>query len=157
MSGLRRALRLCLFVLLATGQAASANPPLTVESPWIREAPPGSPVLAGYLVVHNPGRKPQTIAGVQSPDFGAVEIHRSYVEDGIAKMAPVDMLEIQAGGKAVLEPEGYHLMLFRPARALQAGDTASLVLVTAAGERVTVKVPVIRQPGEDGHEHHHHH
>ncbi len=154
---MRGVLRLCLFVLLAAGQTAWATPPLTVESPWIREAPPGAPVLAAYLVVHNPGRKAQTIAGVQSPDFGAVEIHRSYVEDGIAKMAPVDLLEIEAGGNVILEPEGYHLMLFRPVRALKAGDTTSLVLVTVDGERVTVEVPVVRMSGDDGHEHHHHH
>lgn len=151
-----KTLLLSLFLLFTGLQPAWAEAVLTVESPWIREAPPGSPVHAAYMIIRNPGQAPQTLAGVQSPDFGAIEVHRSYVEDGVAKMEPVDSLEIASGGSAVLEPEGYHLMLFRPARALKAGDQATLVLLTTNGERVSVEVPVIRKSGDDGDAHQHH-
>lgn len=99
-----------------------------VEDGWIREAPPGAAVMAGYLRLHNDSRQPLRCDGVEGADFGAAELHRTVVEDGQSRMLRDQIIEVPAGGKAILEPGGLHLMLFRPQRELRAGDQTTLTL-----------------------------
>jgi len=47
-------------------------------------------VLAGYLTLHNPGDRAVTVVGAESPDFERVEIHRTELRDGVARMRPGD-------------------------------------------------------------------
>jgi periplasmic copper chaperone A len=44
-------------------------------------------------------------------------------------------LPIAPGASAMLEPGGWHLMLFDPARPLKAGDTVALTLTCGSGGR----------------------
>ncbi len=138
------------FCTVAPAQTDGA---LQVTDPWIREAPPGATVLAGYLTLSNTTDSPLVIETVSSPDFQAVEIHRSWVEGGIARMQPVSELTIPAAGSIELAPGSYHLMLFRPVQPLTAGDTVALRLQTADGACVTVTAPVLRQTESSAHQH----
>jgi copper(I)-binding protein len=124
---------------------AQANGTLQVTGQWIREAPPGAAVLAGYLTLSNNSDAPIVIEAVSSPAFQAVEIHRSWIEDGIARMQPVPALTIPAAGSISLAPGSYHLMLISPVQALSAGDSVTLLLQRADGACVTVTAPVLRQ------------
>ena len=114
-------------------RSATADDNLSVTGAWIREAPPTASVHAGYLTLANNGSEGIVITGVYSPDYGAAEIHRSWVEDGIARMAVIEQLPLAPGETVRLEPGGNHLMLFRPQRELRAGDTVALRLGTASG------------------------
>ena len=67
---------------------------IEVSDAWIREAPPGSTVLAGYLTIHNHGSMPVTISGVSGEDFSSIEIHRIVTEDGMSRMQRAGALEI---------------------------------------------------------------
>ena len=116
--------------------------------PGSGQPPPGSTVLAGYMTISNPGQAAITLSSVSSPDFRAVEVHRTVVEDSVARMLPVGQLEISAGSQVVLEPGSFHLMLFDPARALTAGDTVTLLLHTNHGVCVTAQAPVVRAAGD---------
>ena len=146
-------LSLILLTFLAT---AMAGPAVVVEGQWIREAPPTSTVLAAYMVLKNTSDTPLAITRIDSPDFGNSQIHRTVVEDGIAKMLPVEKLQLSAHGSETLEPGGLHLMLFDPLRALRDGDTVILVVHDDTGDSVTVQTPVVRNTDETGHAHHHH-
>jgi hypothetical protein len=126
-----------------------------VEAPWIREAPPGATVLAAYMVLSNSADTQSMITRIESPDFRDTRIHRTVVEDGVAKMLSVEHLQVPAHGSVTLEPGGMHLMLFDPLRPLQAGDTVTLVVHESNGDSVTVQAPVVRMTGEDDHAHHH--
>jgi copper(I)-binding protein len=146
---------LIIVILLAATSLAGADSGLQVSEPWIREAPPTSRVLAGYLTLVNTGDNTVTVTAISSPDFKNAEIHRTVIEEGIARMLPVKQLEVPAGGQLMLEPGGYHLMLFDPLRTLTAGETVTLIIHLDNGNQISAMAPVIRKTGED-HSHHHH-
>jgi copper(I)-binding protein len=144
-----------ILTLLAGISPASADPDLQISEPWIREAPPAARVLAGYLTLLNTGGSTITVTAISSPDFEGAEIHRTVIEDGVARMLPVNQLEIPASGQLTLEPGGLHLMLFDPQRPLAEGDSATLTIHCGNGSNLTTTAPVIRKTGEDHSQHHH--
>jgi len=128
-------------VLASAG--AAACPELAVENAWIREAPPGA-MSAAYARLVNRGKRVLVVDGAHSRDFGGAGLHRTFLdESGISRMRE-GRLEIAPGASALLEPGGWHLMLFDPARLLKAGDTVPLSLTCGKSERefaFTVKAP----------------
>lgn len=138
---------LLLAIILSAG--ARAENGLQADGAWIREAPPGSTVLAGYLNLTNSGATPVTVTGVSSPDFGSGEIHLSRVDAGMATMIPVAELLIPPGKEIRLQPGSYHLMLFRPVRELHDGDVVTLRLQLAEGECLQANATVLRNSVPD--------
>ena len=141
-------------LLLMAGPAV-AGPAVAVEDPWIREAPPASTVLAAYMVLRNAADAECTVTRIESPDFRDARIHRTVVEDGVAKMLPLDQLQVPAHGSVTLEPGGLHLMLFDPLRPLHDGDIVTLEIHDSNGVSVTVQAPVVHKTSEHDHAHHH--
>jgi copper(I)-binding protein len=146
---------LIIVILLAATSLAGADSGLQVSEPWIREAPPTSRVLAGYLTLVNTGDNTVTVTAISSPDFKNAEIHRTVIEEGIARMLPVKQLEVPAGGQLILEPGGHHLMLFDPLRTFTEGETVTLIIHLDNGKQMSATAPVIRKTGEDHSQHHH--
>ena len=146
---------LTVLLLLLGPSLVTAEVTLEVSEPWIREAPPTARVMAGYMTLINAGDTPITITSVSSPDFKGAEVHRTVIEDGVARMQPVSQLQIPANSPLMLEPGGLHLMLFDPQRPLPEGETVSLIIHRSNGSQVTAIAPVVRETGED-HSHHHH-
>lgn len=145
---------LCALILLALCGAAPADTVLGVRDAWVRQGPPGASVLAGYMSIENLSGQPQTVVGVRSEDFERVEIHRTELREGMARMVPQERLQVPAHGRLTLEPGGYHLMLMRSRRALKAGDAVPIVLETESGEEVLTEARVRGGADEHGHEHH---
>ena len=145
-----------LTLLFSAAPAAEGESVVTVEEPWVREGPPTARVLAGYMVIRNPGDQPQTIVGAGSPAFHGVEIHRTVTEAGVARMLEQERLQIPAQGQVALEPGSYHLMLMGAQHPLRAGDTVEIVLDLEGGRQVVVNAPV-RKATDTGQAHHHHH
>ncbi|MGH0038411.1 MAG: copper chaperone PCu(A)C [Myxococcota bacterium] len=126
--------------LLGAVAPASAADPLEVRDAWIRQPPPGTNAAA-YMTLHNPGTEALRVVGVHSPAAERTELHRSVVEDGVARMRPVEAIEVPAGGSVELAPRGLHLMLIRP-RALRLGETVGLTLELDGGGSVVVQALV---------------
>lgn len=145
-------LAFCLLTLVS----ANAADRFTVEDAWVREAPPGAMALAAYMNIRNTGDSDRKLVSASSADFGAVELHRSIVEGGMARMVPQESMPIPAGGELALKPGDYHLMLLRPKSALEEGDQVTLSLSFDDGSSVEVTMPV-RKAGGTGHDHMHHH
>jgi copper(I)-binding protein len=131
-------MRLIFGILLACAgiSAASAAGRLRVEQAWIRSAPPGAMMLAGYATLRNEGDAPLAIVGADSKDFAEVSLHLSHEADGLVRMEPIKRMEIQAGSYQVLAPGSYHLMLMRPVRELKAGDSVQIHISTEPGTGV---------------------
>lgn len=143
-------------LLLCCVLGAAAEPgSLQAEDAWVRAAPPGVTMLAGYLTLRNTGEAPVRLTGVSSPDFARVELHRSVLEDGLARMRPVDGLVLPAGGEVRLEPGGYHLMLIQPVRTLAPGDSVQLRLRFSDGTDLRVNAR-LRRAAPDHHPHQRH-
>lgn len=116
---------LALALLLQAGSALACDG-LVVEGGWIRPPMPGMGMTAGYARLANNGPKPLTVEQVASPDFAETELHRTLVEDGLSRMRPGLPLMLAPGAVQSLEPGGYHLMLFEPARSLKSGDSVQV-------------------------------
>lgn len=129
----------------ATFSFADQSPTLSVTDAWLRAAPANSQVRAAYLTVHNSGAEAISLIAVGSPDFGAIEIHETFEDDGLVRMRRLDGIRIETGGRAELKPGGAHLMLFRPARALTPGETSSLRLQFDDGQALDIDIPVRRR------------
>ncbi|MGH8482548.1 MAG: copper chaperone PCu(A)C [Nevskiaceae bacterium] len=128
---------------LLAGAPAAACPGPAVEEAWIREAPPGAMSVA-YAKLANRGKQPLVLDGARSEAFGGAGLHRTVLDAGGMSRMREGTLEIAPGAGAALEPGGWHLMLFDPARILKAGDVVQLTLTCGKDERAfpfTVKAP----------------
>lgn len=143
---------LMMFFMLFTAGAYAQD--VSIEDAWVREGPPGMAMLAGFMTVNNQGKEERSIVGAEGPDFGSIELHRSIMEGGMARMVPQKSIPIPAGGSVALKPGDYHLMLMQPKRALVAGDHTEITLILDDDTRITVDAPV--KKGEGGMTMHHH-
>lgn len=147
------ALTLCASIASAAGRAEQ----LTVSDAWVREAPPTSQVLAAYLHIANPGAEDVVLVGANSPQFETVELHRTELVDGVARMIAQPRLTIPAGGTVIFEPGGLHLMLIQSLTPLQRGDRVEIEFQLGSGK--TLKLQAEVRPGMNDamdHSHHHH-
>ena len=140
-------------LLLITGLLAVADSSVVVRDAWVREAPPGAPVLAAYFTLENPGSKADKLVAVRGADFDQIEIHATEIRAGVARMIALAALSIPPHALVKLAPGGYHLMLHHPRRALAAGMSVTLELRFESGTHLTVVAPVRR--AESGAAHHH--
>ncbi|MCE5232198.1 MAG: copper chaperone PCu(A)C [Mizugakiibacter sp.] len=125
-----------LMIAAATAQAAGR---LTVEDAWIRAAPPGAMMLAGYMVLGNTGDAPVVVTAADSDAFGDVSMHRTIEENGVARMRPLERVAVAPGARVAFAPGGMHLMLMQPKRALRPGDKVAIRLVQADGTAMQVE------------------
>ncbi|MBI5460817.1 MAG: copper chaperone PCu(A)C [Gammaproteobacteria bacterium] len=121
---------------------------LKVSNAWVREAPPTSAVNAAYMHIANPGATDRTLTGASSPQFETVEIHRTEIVDGMARMLPQKQLVVPAGGSVTLEPNGLHLMLIQAKQPLHAGDHVEIDLHADGGAALKIDAEV--RPDREG-------
>ena len=126
-----------------SGDAAGA---MRVSDAWVRAGPPGMAVLAGYMRLTNTGDKELAVTNVTSPDFAMVEMHRTVVSDGVARMQSQEQLLVPSGGELSMAPGGLHLMLMHPKRTLESGDNITLTLHIRDHDPITLNIPVKTKP-----------
>jgi len=137
-----RQLRNALAIWLLLYSTAGAADAIEIDNAWIREAPPGAPMLAGYLCLHNPTGATVTLTAVQSPLFPHIMMHRTEIREGMARMMHQDTVDVAAGQRVCFEPGGLHLMMTAPDQPLKAGDQIELVLQFADGHSQRILAPV---------------
>ncbi|MEN9726328.1 MAG: hypothetical protein RL434_694 [Pseudomonadota bacterium] len=110
-----------LLPLLLTSCLAQACDGLVIEHPWIREAPPGARVMAGYAELRNEGSSLLVIDAAESPGyFDHVMIHETQLAEGRAHMVSRETLELAPGATRSVAPGG------RPRRRMQPGAARAL-------------------------------
>lgn len=133
--------------MLAPASAAVASPAAckpSVEQAWVRAAPPGATMLAGYARVRNGCERPLVITGAKSPDFVMVMVHETRIEGGVSRMRKTARSPLPAKGELLLAPGGRHLMLMHPRRALPAGTVLRIELLLAGGGSIPAEFTVRR-------------
>lgn len=123
--------------------ARSSTDGVTVLDGFARATLPGAPVAGAYVTLENAGSDDDRLIGVSSPAAGRMEIHDMIMTGDTMKMIPLpDGLPIPAGGSAVLEPSGKHLMLMELKGPLVEGDTVEVTLTFEHAAPITVELPV---------------
>ncbi len=125
-----------------------------IDDQWVREAPPGMQMLAGYMVLENETKKDLVLTGASSRAFGSIELHHTVIKNGMASMVQQESITIPANSKFVFKPKSYHLMLIKPKKQLKEGDTVKIKLKFSNHRAVSAKFPVRKAAG--GMHHHHH-
>lgn len=142
-----------MLALCASGAVAAAGT-LDVGQAWVRAAPPGVPMLAGYADLRNTGDAPLRITAVESDAFGSVSLHETTVVDGVSRMRELPGLAVEPGASVRLEPGGKHLMLMEPRQPVDAHTTLTLSFVLEDGRRVDASFVVTDQaPAAGAHDH----
>jgi copper(I)-binding protein len=124
----------------------ASGPSVRASHVWIRQAPPGIAVLAGYFTLQNLTDQALTLTSVESRDFGSVEMHRSFVKDGVEQMEPVPSIAIPAHGSVEFKPGGFHLMMMQPKKNMFPGDMAEVTLNFSDGSQLAILAPVRHDP-----------
>ncbi len=144
----RLAVALCLAAL--TAAPAFAGGVIEVLHPWARPTIPNRPGAA-YLGILNRGDAPDRLIGARAEGVAEIELHKAEQKDGIMTMAPVEAVDIPAGGMAHLGPGGLHLMMFGIDPPLKEGDTLEMILIFEAAGEVAITVPVSKTMGDPQH------
>lgn len=116
---------------------------LDIIHPFLRATPPGAKTGAGYVIIRNNGSEPDRLLGIETEAAARVEFHQSVVEDGIAKMRPIEGgIEIPAGGEYRLGADGSHAMLVGLAGEIGLGFLVDATLIFEKAGRVPITFEV---------------
>ncbi|KUL22382.1 copper chaperone PCu(A)C [Actinoplanes awajinensis] len=116
---------------------------LTIKDPWVKAAGAGA-MTAAFGVLVNDTDADITVAAAESP-ASPMELHEMTMKDGKMVMQPKEGgFVIKAKGTHELSPGGDHLMLMKPAKAIEAGDEVSFTL--KLGDGSTVPFTAIAKP-----------
>lgn len=151
------ALAACLTALPALAMDATIH----VGDAYARASSPSAKAGAMFLEVMNKGDTDDRLIAATSDVAQRVELHTHREDaDGVMRMLEIeDGIPVPAGGMALLERGGDHVMLMGLNRPLNDGDTVTVTLSFETAGDVTVEVPVDlkRKPGQPAHGHGHGH
>lgn len=102
------------FVLVLAACSEQSGPPVVATNIVVTAPAPGMSMAAAYLDITNQSGAAIRITSVTSPDYELVEMHETTIEDGVARMRAIPVLEIEDGDTVIFERGGKHLMLMRP-------------------------------------------
>lgn len=136
-------LRFLTLICLFCTSAVHAEAGLTITDARIMITPPGVSVTAGLMSVVNKTDRDIKIFAISAEGFERVEMHKTEVTDGVARMRQEHELIVPANAKLILENGGYHMMLYAPERSFSEGDSIAVSLSTSIGP-ITASVPVKR-------------
>lgn len=131
------------FLLLISCSGQDNGESVTVKNAWVREAPGGTRVTAGYMELHNTSDSDERLLGVSCLIADKTEIHLSYQdENNMAHMKKVDRVEIPSNGVVEFAPGGYHIMLMGIDENFNNNETVDIELEFEKSGKKTVKAEI---------------
>ncbi len=120
---------LCEFAVAAAVLAASPASAglISVTHATVRMISPEVPAAA-YFDMRNLEEVPIVLTGASSTACGAMMIHQSSTEGGMARMRDVPSIVLQPHQDVTFKPGGYHLMCMNPSAALTSARTVPIKL-----------------------------
>jgi copper(I)-binding protein len=160
-----------LLTLLTLPHVSRAQTPssVVVTDAWVRMPAASKMDAALYMVIENHGPQPVNLISASSKAAAKVEMHEMKMikpkDDGMDMgdsmdmgkpagdmgkpadssmmvMTPIKKIAIPANGKATLQPNGMHMMLFGLKARPSPGDTIHVVLTLDNGTTVPVSATV---------------
>jgi periplasmic copper chaperone A len=116
---------------------------LQIGNPWTRATPKGSTVAGAYMKITNKGSAPDRLVGGSAAVAGRFEVHSMVMEQGVAKMRPVEGgLEIKPGETVELKPGSFHVMLMGLKQPLEKGQKVKGTLEFEKAGKVDIEYAV---------------
>jgi copper(I)-binding protein len=131
---------------------------IQIGNPWTRVTPKGATVAGGYMTIRNTGSTPDRLIGGSSAVAGRFEVHSMVMEQGVAKMRPVEGgLVIGPGETLELKPGALHVMLTGLKQPLEKGRKVKGTLEFEKAGKVDIEYSVeplgASSPAPAGHRH----
>ena len=130
-------------------QAPAGDPPIRVEEAWAQHTAlqEGQRLASGtnsviYFRLENRGAEPDALLGVQTDVAQGCRLHETVVEGEVARMVPVERIEIPAGEAVEFQRGGLHVMLLGLTRHLVPGDRFQAVLILEKAGEIPIEVEV---------------
>lgn len=139
--GVRKGLMVMLALLVSGGVHAAE---LEVSDAYVRATPPGMTITAAFFRISNTSNEEVSLKAVAVAGASKAEIHEHKNEGGMMQMREVESLDIPAKGSAVLEPGGYHVMIFGLTEPLRPGAAIDMTLTFDNGESIELH-PEVRK------------
>jgi len=114
---------------------------IAIKDAWARPTKAGM-MSAAYFTIHNVGSVPDSLVQVSSSASEDVQIHLSYMNDGIMVMEEQPFVAIQASEQIPFQPGGYHIMIIQPTNDMEEGDSISLSLYFKSGMSIEETIQV---------------
>jgi periplasmic copper chaperone A len=116
---------------------------IAIGNPWTRATPKGATVAGAYMSISNKGTAPDRLLGGSAAVAGRFEVHSMVMEQGVAKMRPVEGgLEIKPGETVELKPGSFHVMLTELKQPLQKGQKVKGTLEFERAGKVDIEYAV---------------
>jgi hypothetical protein len=116
---------------------------IAIGNPWTRATPKGATVAGAYMTISNKGAAPDRLVGGSSTVAGRFEVHSMVMEQGVAKMRPVEGgLEIKPGETVELKPGSFHVMLTGLKQPLEKGQKVKGTLEFEKAGKVDIEYAV---------------
>jgi len=128
---------------------------LKIDNAWARATAPSADTGAVYLEIDNDGTTPEKLIAADSPVAAKTELHGHTFENGVARMRPVEAIEIAPDSDLKLAPGALHLMLLGLKQPLTQGTTFPLTLTFNKAGTATVQVHVQAPADTEPQQHHH--
>lgn len=135
-------------LLMSAGVMAGAADAVSVDSPYVRLAPPNAPATGAFMVIKNAGDKDVKVVKADNPVSKVTELHTHLNEGGVMKMRPVPAIEVKAKGETALKPGGLHVMLIDLKAPMKEGDSVPITLTFDDGSSKTVDAKVMKPMAE---------
>jgi copper(I)-binding protein len=133
---------LALAMALTAGTARAGE--LAVTNAWSRATPPRVTVGVVYFTLRNDTGRSDRLLKLSTPVASKVQVHRTEVLDGVARMREVAVLHVDAGQTLEFQPNGMHVMLMGLREPLVEGRSFELYLLFEVAGPRKVKVAVRR-------------
>ncbi len=123
---------------------------IMIHDPWARASLGASATSAAYMTIEVTGDRPDRLIGAASPIAKHAQLHAEVMDNGVAKMRPVDAVEVAPGTPTVLAPGGLHIMLMGVQGKLIEGQTLPLELTFETAGKIELEVPIRSMTGGMG-------
>lgn len=123
---------------------ASAAQDIEITDAFARTSFAGAPAGAAFMTITNTGDSDDRLVMAISDAAARVELH-THVDagDGVMQMRELEEgLPLPAGGTAILERGGDHIMFMGIVTPWEDGGTVSVTLVLESGEEIGIDVPI---------------
>ncbi|MCF8473830.1 MAG: copper chaperone PCu(A)C [Emcibacter sp.] len=126
---------------------------LSVKDAWTRPVIIEGRPSALYFTLHNNTDNADKLIKAVSLLANSIELHVHKQENGIMTMEQVDDIPIPAHETVMVEPGGFHLMVFGLTQKLAVGDEFPLVLTFTNAGNITVVAKVMKNAPVMEHDH----
>lgn len=121
------------------------GPGLAITGGFLRASPAVAGAGAGFMTIRATGAG-DVLTGFRSPACARPELHTHVMDNGMMRMRQVPQIDVPAGGAAVLQPGGLHLMFIDLVAPLKEGDQVPVTLIFQNAGEVEITLPV-KGPG----------